>query len=75
MEAIIMKMSPKNSTVIVEMERDGEGFYIIQSDLEKQRENSSLFVCNMDSSQSSFKKKSGWSNIQDLMKVILVAVK
>ena len=70
-----MKMSPKNSTVIVEMERDGEGFYIIQSDLEKQRENSSLFVCNMDSSQSSFKKKSGWSNIQDLMKVILVAVK
>lgn len=44
MEAIIMKMSPKNSTVIVEMERDGEGFYIIQSDLEKQRENSSLSV-------------------------------
>lgn len=34
----------KNSTVIVEMERDGEGFYIIQSDLEKQRENSSLSV-------------------------------
>lgn len=53
MEAIIMKMSPKSSTVIVEMERDGEGFYIIQSDLEKQREHSSLFGCNMDSSQSS----------------------
>lgn len=53
MEAIIMKMSPKNSTVIVEMERDGEGFYIIQSELEKQREHSSLFGCNTDSSQSS----------------------
>lgn len=37
MEAIIMKMSPKNSTVIVEMESNGEGFSIIQSDLEKQR--------------------------------------
>lgn len=44
MEAIIMKMSPKNSTVIVEMERNGEGFSIIQSDLEKQRKKF-LIVC------------------------------